>query len=221
MRATSPSYGQIKATATPMGFDILFAIVLLLGALRGHRLGFARQMIHLSGLVLGVLFAEPLGKFLLPWFAENLAAFPRTVHQPIMFVGTCLGIWVLSVVAGSLYLKAYRQHVFGRNVPSPGDRYFGAAMGAGKAAALVALLVYGLNLLPNAVRETQPIARHYAASKSIALANAAKPVEYLLGLREVRRVQLHLAELVRYYRTSQDEPAEHPSAHADSAPPLR
>jgi uncharacterized membrane protein required for colicin V production len=188
-----------------MGFDAGFLIILLFGAVRGHRLGFARQVIGLAGLVIGILFGEPLAKFLLPSLTGNLEAFPQSVRLPILFVATWIGLWLLIVIAGCTYLKVYRQHVFGRNVPSPGDRYFGAGLGAAKAAVIVAIVVYAINHLPAAVRETQPIARHYHASKAIEIFNAARPVEIVLDLREMRRVRAHLAELVDYYRTSQEQ----------------
>ena len=49
-----------------MGIDIVCGIALVLLCWRAFRQGFARQVIQLCGLALGVVFAEPIAEPLSP-----------------------------------------------------------------------------------------------------------------------------------------------------------
>lgn len=180
-----------------MWFDVGFGVLFLIGAYRGFRIGFAQQMLQLTGLGLGLLFADPLARKLLPMLEKHLLAVPKPLHHPMLFLAVMFLIWLIITVPGSIYLAAYRKKVFGSNEPSLGDRAFGLGVGLAKAGLMAAFLVFTLNHLPKVAREHATFKEHYDKSRVVSAANRAQLIEQILATPEAQRLGDHLCEILR------------------------
>src|SRR5690606_22232937 len=87
-----------------MGFDIAIGIVLLLGAIRGFKKGFARQILTISSIVIAFVFAKTLAERLASPLAKFLQDYPDQISESIVYTGSLLGIFLTINLVGTLYL---------------------------------------------------------------------------------------------------------------------
>ena len=77
-----------------MGIDIVCGIALALLCWRAFRQGFARQVIQLCGLALGVVFAEPIAIKALPLVDKYAPSMPATLRGPTLALGALFVVWL-------------------------------------------------------------------------------------------------------------------------------
>jgi hypothetical protein len=180
----------------------------------------ARQLIQLTGLAVGIGFAEPASQTAAPYAKQYLTAIPTPIQGPALVLAALIVIWMTISVIGSMYLAAYRRRVYGENSPSLGDGLFGVAIGFVKAAFLVSLMVFGFDQLPESARKLPPVEQEVAKSKGIQLAHDYRLVERLIGTHEVQSIGKRVQELVEYFRQSQPNGQESdPSSSGPAKPP--
>ncbi len=185
-----------------MGIDIVCGIALALMCWRAYRQGFARQVIQLCGLALGVMFAEPVGAKAAPLLQKYAPSMPDALRGPALALGALFVIWLGASTIGSILLVSYRKRVYGDTTPSLGDSVFGLAVGGLKAAFVVSLAVYAFDRLPDSVRTAKPVAEQVEASRGVKLAHDYKLIDRLVGTKEVRAVAQRMGELVEYFKAS-------------------
>lgn len=183
-----------------MGFDIGLGIVLLWGAIQGYRKGFAQPAIQWTGILLGILLADPIARRLEPAAAPYLKALPEKLQTAILFLGLMFVIWLTFSITCSRYLAAFRKKAFGENKPSDGDRFFGVGFGVAKAAVFVLVFVFGINQLPDAIKTSDLFDQHYQDSKIIAAANQYPIIERLARSHEAEKLKEHLAAIAEYMK---------------------
>ncbi|QDU60930.1 Colicin V production protein [Planctomycetes bacterium Pan216] len=191
-----------------MGFDIFFGIILLLGAFHGYRKGFANQVIQLSGIILGVVFSQPLAKALLPLADKYATAIPSPLRLPALSLASILTIWLLFTFVFSLMLMAYRKKVFGDNKPSSGDRFFGIGVGLAQASFFVLVGVFCVDHAPGIVRDMDLFKTQYDSSQVIETANRYHVVDQLIETKEVQQVRQSIGQIVHYYSDEADDMTE-------------
>jgi uncharacterized membrane protein required for colicin V production len=182
--------------------DIVLGVLVLYSCWRGFRQGLARQLIQLTGLAVGIGFAEPAAQKAAPYAKQYLTAIPTPIQGPALVLAALIVIWMTISVIGSMYLAAYRRRVYGENSPSFGDSLFGVAIGFVKAAFMVSLMVFGFDQLPESARKLPPVEQEVAKSKGIQLAHDYRLVERLIGTQEVQSIGKRMQELVEYFRQS-------------------
>jgi uncharacterized membrane protein required for colicin V production len=191
-----------------MGIDIVFGVIAVFLCWRAYGHGFARQLIQLTGLALGVCLAEPTAARVAPWASQHIKAIPSAIQGPVIVLGSMFLIWFVTSTIGSLMLATYRRSVYGDNLPSLGDRLFGVAIGAVKAAFLVSLIVFGFDQLPESVRTTSVVVEQTSKSRGVKLAHDYRMVERLVGTQEVQSIGKRMQQLVEYFREPKDEATE-------------
>lgn len=185
-----------------MAFDIVFGCLLLFGAWHGLRTGFAKILLNLTGILLGVVFAQPLSKFAVEQFGDRIESVPVEIRPSAAFMAALVVIWLGFWTIGSIFLSWYRKKVFGENVPSLPDRLLGIGLGVAEAAFVVSFLVGCWTFVPEGLRQNSTVLAHYQASKAIQAAGEYPFAEEVLHTEEVRRVKEHFRELLRHYRKS-------------------
>lgn len=183
-----------------MAFDVAFGVMVLAGAWHGARTGFARIMLNVTGIVVGLLLAETLAKTLLPSLGPRLWGLPAPVTQSVLFVGSGVVIWLAIFALGSLWLMWYRTRVFGENRPSAPDRMLGVMLGTIEAALVAALVIFGWDLVPSAVRNASAVKSHYQESKVIKTLGEYQVIEKIVALPESQRLGEHLKTLASHFR---------------------
>lgn len=183
-----------------MGFDIAIGIVLLLGAVRGFKKGFARQILTLTSLILAFVFAKPLAERLAGPLAGPLEQFPEAVAESMVYTGSLLGLFLVVNLFGTLYLYVYRTRSLGVNAPSLQDRIVGVFVGVAVGGFIACVLISQVSRLPAMVRESDIVQTHFTGSRGVKLA-----MEYQISTRvwetpEVQRAYLHAGRLVEYFR---------------------
>ncbi|HVJ83465.1 MAG TPA: CvpA family protein [Planctomycetia bacterium] len=202
-----------------MGLDVFFGILLLIAGWRAYRQGFARQLIQLTGLALGVCFAEPVAAKLAPLAVKHVPDVPAPIQGPSLVLLALFVIWLAVSVSGSFVLASYRKRVYGDNSPSLGDSLFGLGIGAVKAAFVISLMVFGFDRLPESVRLIGPIEEQTRTSKGVHYAHEFRLIDRLIGTREVQAIGKRVQELVEFLRNSPDaKPAEGANPDPKSAP---
>ncbi|HWP57891.1 MAG TPA: CvpA family protein [Candidatus Acidoferrales bacterium] len=130
--------------------DSVLLVLLFLFALRGYFKGLFRESFSLLGLVAGfalsLRYDDALAKVIAPY-----GYLPQAALKPLSFVG------LFALIYLGFSLVGYALHRWARSLLLYGvDRAGGIVVGAGKGAAVLALLVFLLSvfpLLPRAVRE--------------------------------------------------------------------
>lgn len=185
-----------------MGFDVLFMILLGLGLLRGLKKGFARQMLTVTGIVAGVLFAETFCKELVAFAGDSVQKIPiaKEVQFPVFSFASLFLIWTLIVIVGSIYLKWYRTTVLYSIGPSAGDRLLGGLFGVVKGGLTVGLFCYAFDSAPDWLKKQSAIPTHRQASKGFKYASEYPIVEKLVATPEVQRFRDHFARILQHYR---------------------
>lgn len=185
-----------------MGFDIFFLVVLGIGLLRGLRKGFARQMLTISGVVLGLMFAETFCREATAFFGDNIQKLPiaKEVQFPILCFASLFVIWTLVVLVGSIYLKWYRTTVLFTIGPSAGDRLLGGALGVAKAGLVVGFFCLGYESTPGWIKNQSSLPAQREASKGFKLASEYPVADKLLETPEVLRFKDHFARILQHYR---------------------
>ena len=188
-----------------MAFDILFIILLLLMAVSGYRSGFASQMIQLTGLIVGFLFAGNVAQFLVPFVGPYLTRLPEQLRFPILYLICFFLIWLLISMICSICLMWYRKRVFGENKPSGGDRFFGTGLAIVKWAFVVMVAVYVLALLPENVRENNLYKSQYTGSQVVGTADKVQVVGHIVHTREFGQLRSNLGHIYNYFTEKQEE----------------
>jgi uncharacterized membrane protein required for colicin V production len=204
-----------------MFLDLVFGFLLLLGAARGFRQGFANQALHLAGIAFGLILAEPVTAQLWPYAGPRMTLIPEAARAPLLFFAVMAAIVLAILAAGASYLKWRRKTTFGENKPSLADRVFGVLPGVLKYAFLICLFAFAMGRLPGVAREISAVRSQLDSSVAVRLANRYRIVEKLLETEEFVRLRDNAGQLVRYYRSREEAPAPESddAAPAEAAPP--
>lgn len=188
-----------------MGFDIAIGIVLLLGAIRGFKKGFARQILTISSIVIAFVFAKTLAERLASPLAKFLQDYPDQISESIVYTGSLLGIFLTINLVGTLYLYVYRTRTMGVNVPSVQDRIVGILVGVVVAGFVGCVLIAQYERLPSMIRENDAVQSHYTASHGVKLAQEHRIAARVWETPEVQRTYEHMGRLVSFFRPSVSE----------------
>lgn len=199
-----------------MGFDIAVGIVLFLGAVRGFKKGFARQILTVSSLVIALVFADPLAKHFPKQVHKLVEDYPADIAESMLGTGALLLIFLLINGAGTLYLYVYRTRSLGVNTPSLGDRIVGIGMGVAIAAFIACIGIATYRYLPSTIRENDLVQSHYEKSRAIKLAEENQIAEKVWETQEVQRAYLHMGRLVNYIRSSNAASSTADEPHASN-----
>ncbi len=124
--------------------DALLIVILLLYALRGYSLGFARAIFRLAGWVVGTLVAVKWNPDGAAWLEAHhwvgLPGYPQ-VARTVAFVGLCLGTCVPFYLAGRVAHKTARAMFLGGV-----NRLAGIAFGLARGGMVLALLLFATQL---------------------------------------------------------------------------
>lgn len=195
-----------------MGLDVFFGVVVLLMALRGYSKGFANQMIQITGIVVGVIFAGQVADYLFPQIGKYMNPIPETLKMPILYFICMMTIWLVISVVCSTYLMRYRNKVFGENKPSGGDRFFGIGLGLAEGALVCLIMIYGIHLLPEGIRNLDLVKKQIDESGAIKTAAQYPVVEWGLQSKEAQQIWDNGAQIVHYFRTPAEGDAAQPGA---------
>ena len=174
-----------------MGFDIAAGVLLAIAGLRGMWIGFARQVVHLAGLIAGAVFAEPVAGLLRPLVIEHLDWLPPALREPVIPLLAFLGIWLVVWITGLLILKWYRRLSQGDDRPSWQDRLLGAGFGLAKGVLVVALGVYLIDCIPEKWRPG-PVEKQYQESKTVAIAHQINLIDRVMATPEFQKLHGHV-----------------------------
>ena len=190
-----------------MAFDVAGGIVVLLGLWLGWRKGFARQMLGLTGLIVGLVGAN--------WFSALAAPLvdgwdvPEEVRAAVLFLAVAVATWLAIVFVGSLLLRRWRDTTSDDGPkPSVGDRVFGGLLGAVKGAAVFSLLLFVFYRLPDSVQTAGGVQDQYAHSELVRLDRRVRFIEQVLATPEVKQTRRSLATVVEHYWTRRQEPVQ-------------
>ena len=182
-----------------MYVDVGFGVLLLFGAIRGYRQGFAKQMVQLSGLVAALLLTESAVDVAWPLVGGEMTVVPESVREPVLFFALFASIVIAVWLLGAVYLSWYRQRTFGANKPSAGDHLFGVAPGLLKAAFLVCVLLYVADRFPALSQDLSIVKSQFDASTGVGMARDLRVVDRLLDSAEVRRLRTNYDQIAGYY----------------------
>ena len=183
-----------------MALDVIFGIVILLGTIRGIKMGFARQVLSLAGIVLGILFAHPVAEHLQPLAATYVNNVPVGVQMAGLSIASLFLIWGVIVLCGSLYLGWYRRTVLGTTSPSSGDRIVGATLGLAKSVLAVCMLVFLMDRLPENFRSVEIYKQAFDNSKCVSVCHDYHVMDRLLELPEVNQFKDNFVRIFEHLK---------------------
>jgi uncharacterized membrane protein required for colicin V production len=200
-----------------MGIDIIAGIIVFFLCWRAYSQGFARQLIQLTALALGICLAEPIAAKMGPWAADHIKTIPSPIQGPVIVLASLFLIWFVVSFVGSIMLASYRRSVYGDNLPSLGDRLFGVSIGFAKAAFLISLLIFGFDQLPESVHKVPIVEDQMTKSKSVKWAHDYKLIDRLVGTQEVQSIGKRVQQLVEYLRANDEPKDSKPATPTDAA----
>lgn len=202
--------------ASAMVLDLIFGILLAIGAYRGLRRGFAHQMVRWTALIAAFVFAYPLAQRLGPWLGERLSL-PAGLVPSIALLSCLVALYGGVTIAGSIYL-----HFLRRKNPderSGADSVLGVPLGLARSALFVSVVILLLKMLPPFLKDATPLAKQMESSKVVALDDEYPIARWLLEFSEVQRVGGAVSDLFRTVRNDgEDDPADAPPAPATAQP---
>lgn len=204
-----------------MWIDVAMGLVLALGALRGFRVGFAKPMVHLTGLVAGLLAAEPLSHWVAEHAGERLAFLPAAIRPAALFFACLVAMYAVLTLVGCSYLRWYRTQFLGENKPSFGDRFVGIGLGLVKGAIVIYIAAFGASRFVPALLHHESVREMIAASKGVPLLRRHQPIEWVLRTEHAQRVARHLGTLIDQFRSPGSESSATPETASQEASPLR
>jgi uncharacterized membrane protein required for colicin V production len=199
-----------------MAIDIVAGIIVFFLCWRAYSQGFARQLIQLTALALGICLAEPIAAKIGPWANDHIKAIPAPIQGPVIVLASLFIIWFVVSFVGSLMLASYRRSVYGDNLPSLGDRLFGVSVGFLKAAFFISLIIFGFDRLPESVHKVPLVEDQVTKSKSVKWVHDYKLVDRLVGTEEVQSLGKRVQQLVEYLRSDDPDAKPKDSVPADA-----
>jgi uncharacterized membrane protein required for colicin V production len=191
-----------------MILDIVFCIVLLTGLLRGVRRGFAGQVIHVGGVVLGVMFAGALARYGGPHLESHLTRVPEAIRPSVLHVGAFLAILLAVWIVGGISLARYRIKTYGSSAASGQDRLLGAVLGALTSAVVACLVVYGIERLPKPIREAELVKVQMRQSLAVQWSRKVPVAAWIANVDEVEDLFVNVQKIADHFRPSDEDAVE-------------
>lgn len=191
-----------------MIFDIVFGILLLTGVLRGIRRGFAGQVIHVGGIVLGVMFAGMLTKYTGSRVEPYLTRVPVEIRPSVMHIIALLAIVLVVWIVGGIALARYRVKALGAPVASGQDRMFGAALGLLTNAVLICLLIEAIEHLPKPIRETDFVSVQMHQSLGVQWSQKIPIAPWIAKVPEVQDLFEQVKKIAEHFRPTEEKPVD-------------
>lgn len=198
-----------------MILDVVFCIVLLMGLLRGVRRGFAGQVIHVGGVVLGVMFAGALARYGGPHLESYWTRVPEAIRPSVLHVGAFLAIVLAVWIVGGIWLGRYRVKTYGVSAASGQDRLLGALLGALTSAVVVCLVVYGIERLPKPIRDAEFVKVQLKQSLAVQWSRKIPVAAWIANVDEVEDLFANVQKIADHFRPSDDDAVENFQKAAD------
>jgi uncharacterized membrane protein required for colicin V production len=173
-----------------MFIDIAVALLLFSWLFRGYRRGLLGEVVHLGGVVLGVMFAGNLVRLAAEKVEPHLSKIPADVRPSAMHLGAIAVIAIAVWIIGSVTLGRNRGKWFGGG-PSPVDRAMGAGLAVAVTGVVVCLLVAGADQLPKEIRQNEIVKQQIDQSVSVQWASKTSVSSWLMDVPEMQDAVAH------------------------------
>jgi uncharacterized membrane protein required for colicin V production len=173
-----------------MFIDIAVALLLFSWLFRGYRRGLLGEVVHLGGVVLGVMFAGNLVRLAAEKVEPHLSKIPADVRPSAMHLGAIVAIALAVWLIGSLTLGRNRGKWFGGG-PSPVDRAMGGTLALVVGAVVVCLLVAGSNQLPSEIKNNEIVRQQLDQSVSVEWARKTSVAQWVMDVPEFQDAVAH------------------------------
>jgi uncharacterized membrane protein required for colicin V production len=189
-----------------MFIDIAVGLLLFSWLFRGYRRGLLGEVVHLGGVVLGVMFAGNLVRMAAEKVEPHLDKIPADVRPSAMHLGAIVIIAIAVWIIGSLTLGRNRSKWFGGG-PSPFDRAMGGALAVAVGCVVVCLLVAGSEQMPKEIRNNEIVKQQLDQSLAVEWSKKTSVADWVMDVPEMQDAVAHAQVVFDKVRHSKSKSA--------------